>query len=85
MKTTIDGFDGPVVEPSSPARREWTAGSIAKLVLGGVLLSLVYLLAGWIPADSSAETSHILQSFGVFWVCGGIFTVVLLVVSDRWA
>lgn len=83
MKTTIDGFDGPVIERSLSARRDWTAASIGKVVAGIVLLSLVCMLASWIPADSSPETSDMVLRFVVFWVCGGIFTVALLVFSDR--
>ena len=82
MKITVDGFDEPVVERPSPTRKDWNAGSVAKVVAGVVLLSVVYLLASWIPAGLPAKSSFSVLNFAVFWIAGGLFTVLVLAISD---
>jgi Cu/Ag efflux pump CusA len=82
MKTTIDGFEAVHVSREAPARREWTAGSIVKIVVAITLLTLVYLLASWIPVEKAADAGHLIRGFLLFWVLGGMFTVAVLVLSD---
>ena len=82
MKTTVDGFDEPVVEQPSPAHKDWSVGSVGKVVAGVVVLSVVYLLASWIPSDSTAESSFSVLNFAAFWIGGGLFTVLVLAISD---
>ena len=69
-------------KPQDP-RREWTAGSVLRLVLGAALLSLVYFLATWIPVDAEGVTVSMISGFLFFWVLGGLFTVAVLALSDR--
>jgi hypothetical protein len=83
MKTTIDGFGRAGSERETAARREWTASSISKVLLGAALLTLVYLLASSLPAQSEVHIGHLVRGFLFFWVLGGIFTVTLLALSDR--
>ena len=83
MKTTIDGFDDAAIDPPTPARREWTAGSIGKIALGVALLSLVYLVSSWLPVENPANGGELARNFLAFWLCGGIFTVLLLAITDR--
>ncbi len=82
MKTTVDGFDEPVVERPSPTRRNWSVGSAGKVLAGAVVLSLVYFLASWIPADSPADGGLSVLHFAAFWIGGGLFTVLVLAISD---
>ena len=83
MKTTVDGFDEPVVERPSPTRKDWTLGSVGKVVAGAFVLSVVYFFfASWIPAESPADGGFSVLNFAAFWIGGGLFTVLVLAISD---
>ena len=66
-----------------PPRGEASWRKVLRLALAAALLVAVYLLAGALPTASGPDSLDTMGRVLVFWVLGGVFTIFVLILSDR--
>ena len=83
MKPASSLFQQSASQTNSSSRREWSGGTILRLLAALAALSLVYLLTSHIPPAGEEVVAGVVSQVLFFWVLGGVFTMVLLAFSDR--